>query len=103
MNTDLDNYCIDLQKQGRTGRLFKLTFASYGYMFVGKVTVHSRSKLEGRVYKYLKERQGQSIPVYLGNFDLKYPWIGGGFDIVHLLLMSWAGDCTKNIIAHDTS
>ncbi|KAI4176838.1 MAG: hypothetical protein LQ346_007765 [Caloplaca aetnensis] len=92
--TDLDDYCVDLGVQGATGRLFKLSLASYGYTFVGKGTVSgyiSRSKLEGRVYRHLRERQGQSIPVHLGNIDLIRPWIGGGFDIVHMLLMSWAG------------
>ncbi len=99
---DLDDYCIDLQKQGRTGRLFKLTLASHGYTFVGKGTVEyfvPKSKHEARVYKCLKERQGQSIPVYLGNIDLLRPWIECSFDIVHMLLMSYAGECIDENIA----
>ncbi|KAI4156942.1 MAG: hypothetical protein L6R39_000894 [Caloplaca ligustica] len=102
--TDLDDYCVDLYKQGATGRLFKLTLVSHGYTFVGKGTVKgyiARSKFEGRVYNHLKARQGQSIPVHLGNIDLLRPWIGGGFDIVHMLLMSWAGDCVIYNIARD--
>ncbi|KAL8918735.1 MAG: hypothetical protein Q9208_007175 [Pyrenodesmia sp. 3 TL-2023] len=99
---DLDDYCIDLQKQGRTGRLFKMTLASHGYTFVGKGTVEyfvSRSKHEARVYNCLKERQGQSIPVYLGNIDLLRPWIECNFDIVHMLLMSYAGERINENIA----
>ncbi|KAI4194728.1 MAG: hypothetical protein LQ346_003619 [Caloplaca aetnensis] len=99
---DLDDYCIDLQKQGRTGRLFKLTLASHGYTFVGKGTVKyyvPKSKHEARVYKCLKERQGQSIPVHLGNIDLLRPWIECNFDIVHMLLMSYAGECIDENIA----
>ncbi|KAL8904759.1 MAG: hypothetical protein Q9207_003053 [Kuettlingeria erythrocarpa] len=99
---DLDDYCIDLKKQGRTGRLFKLTLASHGYTLVGKGTVEyfvPKSKHEARVYKCLKERQGQSIPVHLGNIDLLRPWIECNFDIVHMLLMSYAGECIDENIA----
>lgn len=102
--TDLDDYCVNLYKQGATGRLFKLTLVSHGYTFVGKGTVKGympRSKFEGRVYSHLKERQGQIIPVHLGNIDLVRPWIRGGFDIVHMLLMSWAGDCVIDNVARD--
>ncbi|KAL9013709.1 MAG: hypothetical protein Q9173_001610 [Seirophora scorigena] len=93
---DRDDYCLDLAHQGATGRLFKLTLASHGYTLVGKGTTSDfivDSKREGRVYHHLKARQGRTIPVYLGNIDLLLPWIGGGMDIVHMLLMSFAGQC----------
>ncbi|KAI4172146.1 MAG: hypothetical protein LQ348_006816 [Seirophora lacunosa] len=93
---DRDDYCLDLAHQGATGRLFKLTLASHGYTLVGKGTTSDfivDSKREGRVYHHLKARQGKTIPVYLGNIDLVLPWIGGGMDIVHMLLMSFAGQC----------
>ncbi|KAI4118400.1 MAG: hypothetical protein LQ345_001544 [Seirophora villosa] len=93
---DRDDYCLDLAHQGATGRLFKLTLASHGYTLVGKGTTSDfivDSKREGRVYYHLKARQGKTIPVYLGNIDLVLPWIGGGMDIVHMLLMSFAGQC----------
>ncbi|KAI4127954.1 MAG: hypothetical protein LQ341_006738 [Variospora aurantia] len=91
---DRDDYCLDLRHQGATGRLFKLTLASHGYTLVGKGTTSDfivDSKREGRVYRHLKARQGKTIPVYLGNIDLVLPWIGGDMDIVHMLLLSFAG------------
>ncbi|KAI4284178.1 MAG: hypothetical protein L6R35_004969 [Caloplaca aegaea] len=94
LTEDRDNYCLDLRHQGATGRLFKLTLASHSYTLVGKGTTSDfivDSKREGRVYRHLKARQGKSIPVYLGNIDLLLPWIGGDMDIVHMLLMSFAG------------
>ncbi|KAL8938559.1 MAG: hypothetical protein Q9216_003827 [Gyalolechia sp. 2 TL-2023] len=93
---DRDNYCLDLQHQGATGRLFKLTLASHGYTFVGKGTTSDfimDSKREARVYQHLKARQGKTIPVYLGNIDLVIPWLGWGMEIIHMLLMSFAGPC----------
>ncbi|KAI4122906.1 MAG: hypothetical protein LQ338_005558 [Usnochroma carphineum] len=102
--TDLDDYCIDLQKQGCTGRLFKLVLASHGYTFVGKGTIKlyiPDLKIEGRVYNRLKDRQGRSIPVHLGNIDLLRPWMACTFDIVHMLLMSYAGECVWNNIAQN--
>lgn len=93
---DRDNYCLDLEYQGSTGRLFKLTLASHGYTFVGKGTTGdfiADSKREARVYQHLKARQGTSIPVYLGNISLVRPWIGENLFFVHMLLMSFAGQC----------
>ncbi|KAL8827980.1 MAG: hypothetical protein Q9170_006793 [Blastenia crenularia] len=101
---DLDNCCIDLQKEGRTGMLFKLTLLSHGYTLVGKGTSRGfmrSAKHEGRVYSLLKERQGKSIPVYLGNIDLIQKWIGGDFDVVHMLLMSWAGESVALNVAQE--
>ncbi|KAI4103604.1 MAG: hypothetical protein LQ345_007321 [Seirophora villosa] len=102
---DLDNYCIDLRKHGRTGMLFKITLLSHGYTFVAKGTGKGfilSAKHEGRVYSLMKERQGKTIPVYLGNIDLLQKWIGGNFDVVHMLLMSWAGESVAQNIARDT-
>ncbi|KAL8941718.1 MAG: hypothetical protein Q9211_001709 [Gyalolechia sp. 1 TL-2023] len=93
---DRDNYLLDLKHQGSTGRLFKLTLASHGYTLVGKGTTSDfivDSKREGRVYNHLKARQGKTIPVYLGNIDLVVPWIDIDMDIIHMLLMSFAGQC----------
>ncbi|KAL8937100.1 MAG: hypothetical protein Q9216_004596 [Gyalolechia sp. 2 TL-2023] len=101
---DLDNYCINLQKQGRTGMLFKITLLSHGYTFVAKGVGKgfiSSAKHEGRVYSSLKERQGKTIPVCLGNIDLIQKWIGGDFDVVHMLLMSWAGESVARNLARD--
>ena len=93
---DPDNGCEPLGKQGARGALFKLTLESYGYTFVAKGTViafKAKLKYEGLVYRHLDEVQGELIPVYLGNISLVYPYfLDFGVRIVHMLLMSWAGE-----------
>jgi hypothetical protein len=91
-----DNGCEPLGKQGACGALFKLTLESYGYTFVAKGTVtafKAKLKHEGSVYRHLDEVQGDLIPVYLGNISLFHPYfLDFGVKIVHMLLMSWAGE-----------
>ena len=93
---DPDNGCEPLGKQGARGALFRLTLDSYGYTFVAKGTVwafKANLKHEGLVYRHLNEIQGELIPVYLGNISLAYPYfLDVGVRIVHMLLMSWAGE-----------
>jgi hypothetical protein len=93
---DLDNGCEPLRKQGARGALFRLTLESYGYTFVSKGTViafTAKLKHEGLVYRHLDKVQGQLIPVYLGNISLVRPYfLDFGVRIVHMLLMSWAGE-----------
>jgi len=93
---DLDNGCEPLGKQGARGALFRLTLEWYGYTFVAKGTVtafKAKLKHEGLVYQHLDEVQGELIPVYLGNISLVYPYfLDVGVRIVHMLLMSWAGE-----------
>jgi hypothetical protein len=76
--------------------LFKLTLDSHGYTFVAKGTVEAFVrclKHEGRVYQHLDEVQGELVPVYLGNISLAKPYfLDLGVRIVHMLLMSWAGE-----------
>jgi hypothetical protein len=91
----MDRDCEPLGKRGARGALFQLTLARYGYTFVGKGTLsrfvrHLRH--EGDVYRWLEQLQGEVVPVYLGNIDLMPPYYLDGQDIVHMLLMSWAGD-----------
>ncbi|KAL9633757.1 MAG: hypothetical protein Q9204_003263 [Flavoplaca sp. TL-2023a] len=103
---DLDTHCTNLREQGRTGMLFKLTLSSHGYTFVAKGVPRgfvTSAKHEGRVYSLMRERQGQSIPVYLGNIDLIKKWIEGTFDVVHMLLLSWAGESVARNIALDAA
>jgi len=53
----------------------------------------ANSKHEGSVYQHLDEVQGELIPVYLGNISLVHPYfLDVGVKIVHMLLMSWAGE-----------
>jgi hypothetical protein len=50
-------------------------------------------KHEGRVYRHLNEVQGELIPIYIGNISLVNPYfLDSGVRVVHMLLMSWAGD-----------
>jgi signal recognition particle subunit SEC65 len=93
---DPENGCEPLGKQGARGALFRLTLESYGYTFVAKGTVtafEAKVKHEGLVYQHLDEVQGELIPVYLGNISLVCPYfLDLGVRIVHMLLMSWAGE-----------
>jgi hypothetical protein len=93
---DPDNGCEPLGKQGARGALFRLTLDTYGYTFVAKGTVRAfkaKLKHEGVVYQHLNELQGELIPVYLGNISLACPYfLDVGVRIVHMLLMSWAGE-----------
>ena len=50
-------------------------------------------KHKGLVYRHLNKVQGELILVYLGNISLACPYfLDVGVRIVHMLLMSWAGD-----------
>jgi hypothetical protein len=93
---DPENGCEPLGKQGARGALFRLTLDWYGYTFVAKGTVRAfevNLKHEGLVYEHLDKIQGELIPVYLGNISLVHPYfLDFGVRIVHMLLMSWAGE-----------
>ncbi|CZT07739.1 uncharacterized protein RCO7_11231 [Rhynchosporium graminicola] len=93
---DPDNGCEPIGKQGARGALFRLTLESYGYAFVAKGTVtafEAKLKHEGLVYQHLDKVQGELIPIYLGNISLVRPYfLDVGVRIVHMLLMSWAGE-----------
>jgi hypothetical protein len=77
-----------------------MTLDSYGYTFVAKGTVTAfttKLKHEGLVYQHLNETQGNLVPVYLGNISLVRPYfLDVGVKIVHILLMSWAGEQARN-------
>jgi len=93
---DPDNGCEPLGKQGARGALFRLTLEWYGYTFVAKGTVtafKAKLKHEGLVYEHLHKVQGELIPVYLGYISLLRPYfLDLEVRIVHMLLMSWAGE-----------
>ncbi|KAF4471714.1 kinase-like domain [Fusarium albosuccineum] len=81
-------------KYGETGALFKLTLGRYGYTFVGKGTYAAavaRLQHEAHVYSRLEPLQGHFVPVCLGSIDLKKPYHLVLANVVHMLLMSWAG------------
>ncbi|KAG5778490.1 hypothetical protein H9Q73_007844 [Fusarium xylarioides] len=82
-------------KYGETGALFKLSLNHYGYTFVGKGTFAAATKRlqhEAEVYTRIEPLQGHVVPVCLGSIDLDKPYPLAAADVVHMLLMSWAGD-----------
>ena len=100
LGENMDQGCEPLGKQGARGALFKITLASHGYMFVGKGTVPvfvRDLKHEGRIYQKLERVQGVSVPVYLEYIDLIHRYFYDvGVRIVHMLLMSWAGEVAED-------
>ncbi|KAG5787885.1 hypothetical protein H9Q69_013052 [Fusarium xylarioides] len=90
-------------KYGSTGALFKLSSSHYGYTFVGKGTFASgigSLEHELRVYMRLEPLQSHYVAVCLGSISLDTPWRLAATDIVHMLLMAWAGD-TVTVKQHD--
>ena len=89
--------CQPLGMQGARGALFKVTLTSHGYTVVGKGTVLAFVKdlrHEAEVYRRLTKVQGVHVPIYLGSIDLNEPYYyDAGIRIVHLMLLSWAGEC----------
>ncbi|KAG5781817.1 hypothetical protein H9Q73_004542 [Fusarium xylarioides] len=82
-------------KYGETGALFKLSLRRFGYTFVGKGTFAAavkRLQHEAEVYTRIEPLQGHFVPVCLGSIDLDTPFPLAAADIVHMLLMSWAGE-----------
>ena len=97
LKSSLDLNIKYLWKQGARGMLFQIFLVSHGYTFVAKGTTEwLKSYLlhEGQIYNRLKWIQGELVPVYLGNIDLAWPWRDMfGTPIIHMLLMSWGGEC----------
>ena len=64
----------------------------------GTVPVFVRDlKHEGRIYQKLERVQGVSVPVYLEYIDLIHRYFYDvGVRIVHILLMSWAGEVAED-------
>ncbi|KAI9762378.1 MAG: hypothetical protein M1840_001271 [Geoglossum simile] len=93
----LDSNCLPLGFQGARGALFKVTLASHGYTMVAKGTVLAFLKdlqWEAQVYNRLTPIQGSCVPVCVGSIDLVNPYYYDmGVRIIHLMLLSWAGDC----------
>ncbi|OAA45718.1 hypothetical protein ISF_09586 [Cordyceps fumosorosea ARSEF 2679] len=83
-------------KAGASGVLFKLELVQFGYTFVGKGSVSARPRrleYESRVYQRLDKLQGELVPVHMGliSFHPGYILPGGAY-VVHMMLMSWAGE-----------
>ncbi|MCJ1407398.1 hypothetical protein MMC19_001469 [Ptychographa xylographoides] len=90
------NACQPLGMQGARGALFMVTLTSHGYTVAGKGTVPAFIKdlrHEAEAYRRLRTLQGIHVPIYLGSIDLDSPYYyGAGIRIVHLMLLSWAGE-----------
>ncbi|KAL9607939.1 MAG: hypothetical protein Q9167_007200 [Letrouitia subvulpina] len=91
----LDENCINLKIHGLRGLLFQVRLEPHGYTCVAKGTINEfipDLKNEAQMYHRLKDLQGTSIPVYLGNIDLQRKWYELGIRITHILLISYAGE-----------
>jgi hypothetical protein len=102
----LDKNCDPLWKQGARGSLFKIRHKTYGYTVAGKGTISAfipDLQHEGAVYAQLINLQGSIVPVCLGNIDLELPYhLDLSVRIVHMLLMSWAGESPgEDITSYD--
>jgi hypothetical protein len=87
--------CESLHIHGTRGALFKVTLWSHGYTFVGKgvpVEFIECSKREASIYSRLTVIQGRSVPVVLGNLNLRQPFSYDGIaDMVRFIFMSFVG------------
>lgn len=89
--------CDSLGLQGARGALFRITLTSHGYTIAAKGTVSAYAKdlrHEAEVYRRLTTIQGIHVPICLGSLDLEKPfYYDAGIRIVHLMLLSWSGEC----------
>lgn len=93
--------CQPLGIQGSRGALFKVALTSHGYTVVGKGTVQAfvkHPRHEAGVYRRLTTVRGVHILIWLGSIDLDQQpyYYQAGIRIVHLMLLSWAGECLYN-------
>ena len=89
-----DADCTPLYLCGSRGALFKIRLSSHGYTFVTKGVEQANAKHlqhEHRIYHHLRSLQGTYIPVCLGIIQLKIPYYFNGWEISHMLCMSFAG------------
>ncbi|KAL9005866.1 MAG: hypothetical protein Q9188_001374 [Gyalolechia gomerana] len=90
----MDKDIKDLHLQGARSMVFYITLATYGYTFIGKGTIDvfiPDLLHEASMYRRLRNLQGRSIPVHLGNIDLVYPWYEFDVQVIHMLLLSYGG------------
>ncbi|KAL1954121.1 hypothetical protein VTO42DRAFT_1745 [Malbranchea cinnamomea] len=93
-----------LHIRGRTGFVMKATLTSHGYTVVIKATTAdlvSRLQHEKKVYDLLHSLQGSEIPVCIGDFSPQIPYYYHGQVMAHMLVLSWAGIRTQNIVNKD--
>ncbi|XXH05275.1 hypothetical protein Hte_011700 [Hypoxylon texense] len=74
LTKSLDDGVAGLGIGGSRGVLFQITLLAYGYTFVGKGIIQAfipDLQHEATVYKRLKQKQGSTVPIYLGAIDLR--------------------------------
>lgn len=79
---------------------FYITLATYGYILIGNgiLDVFIADLMhEITIYRRLRNLQGLSIPVHLGNIDLVYPGYEVDVQVIHMRLIHYGGrNLTKN-------
>ncbi|KAJ5751255.1 hypothetical protein N7533_008283 [Penicillium manginii] len=79
---------------GRTGYLIKATLLSRGYTVMIKATTmekQHRLRVEADNYRYLRNMQGQNIPVCLGTFTPRVSYWYHGELMEQMMILSWSG------------
>ncbi|KAG5806390.1 hypothetical protein H9Q74_006293 [Fusarium xylarioides] len=94
----LDDGIVPLGMGGARGVLFQVTLLKYGYTFVSKGTVRAfipDLQHETAVYERCRPCQGENMPVFLGEIDLrsmhKTYYYAHRVYVVYMAFMSWGG------------
>lgn len=83
-----------LDIRGRTGFMLKASLLSHGYTVTIKATTKEKKhnlQREIRNYKRLRILQGLHIPVYVGDFTPRVPYVYRGELMAHMMILSWSG------------
>ena len=74
--------------------MLKASLLSHGYTVVIKATTMEKKhnlQQEIRNYKRLRALQGLHIPVCVGDFKLRVPYVYWGELMAHMMILSWSG------------
>ncbi|KAH8755063.1 hypothetical protein F5883DRAFT_571874 [Diaporthe sp. PMI_573] len=100
----LDDGIVPLGIGGARGVLFQVTLLKYGYTFVSKGTVRAfipDLQHEATAYKRCRSCQGENVPVFLGEIDLrsmhKTYYYAHRVYVVYMAFMSWGGHCVGKV------
>ncbi|KAH7129379.1 hypothetical protein B0J13DRAFT_453133 [Dactylonectria estremocensis] len=78
-----------------TGAVFKPSLSRYRYTFISKgtfATAIKRLQHKVEIYTHLQPLQGHFIAIYLGSIALDTPYPLAAANVIHILLMSCAGN-----------
>ncbi|KAF5020432.1 hypothetical protein F66182_7559 [Fusarium sp. NRRL 66182] len=100
----LDDGIVPLGMGGARGVVFQVTLLKYGYTFISKGTVQAfipDIQHESAVYERCQPCQGRSVPVFLGQVDLrsmhKTYYYAHRVYVVYMVFMSWGGYCIDRV------